>query len=127
MTKDTAAIRDQLGTDPDTTFFLNANYTEDVILEDNSAIVSTSTLGHSWIVGSTTNGIVGTNTATEDGQQQVVGSAGRVTTIQRIVNTNNTFREHFRDTTFQTYPLTANWDTTNFRLSMHTSNNHMTV
>ena len=85
--------------------------------------ISGNTLGHSWIVGSTTNGIVGTNLNTEDGQQQVVGSAGRGQAISRVVNPKNIYREFFRDTDFQdsTSPNTADWDTTNFRLAMHFS------
>jgi len=52
-------------------------------------------IGHSWIVGSSTNGIVGTNTDTADGQQQVVGGAGRVVTHLFITNGNNTYRKRF--------------------------------
>ena len=125
MTKDSAAIRDQLGNDPDTTFFLNADYSESIGLEEQSTTISTKTLGHAWIVGTTTNGIVGVNTGTEDGLQQVVGGAGRVETIIRVVNPNNVFNEHFRSTDFKdsVQPNTADWDTTNFRISMSSSTN----
>lgn len=37
----------------------------------------TETIGESWIVGSSTNGLVGTNTGTQSGSQQVVGGSGR--------------------------------------------------
>lgn len=102
MSRDTAAIRDQLGNDPDTTFFLNADYDETIGVEEGPTKVSKKTLGHVWIVGSSTNAIVGAWTGTEDGQQLVVGSGddttdGRDTTIERVVNPNNTFNEHFRD------------------------------
>ncbi len=33
MTKDTAAIKDQLGIDSDNNFYLNADYSEDIIIE----------------------------------------------------------------------------------------------
>ena len=127
MSKTTAAIKDQLGTNPETTFLLNADYFETLGIEEGPTKVSKKTLGHSWIVGSTTNGLVGTNTSTEDGQQQVVGGHNRVETLHRIVNPNNTFHEHFRDTEYQDTPTTANWDLVAGRLSMHTSNNHGTV
>lgn len=126
MSKDTAAIRDQLGNDPDNFQVLNSDYDESLGLEEGPTKISTETLGNSWIVGSSTNGLVGTNTATEGGGQQVVGASARVITVQRVVNPNRVFHEHFRDTTFRTSPTTANWDTTNFRLSMDDSASHVT-
>ncbi len=126
MSKDTAAIRDQLGNDPDETFFLDADYDESVGVEGGPAIVQGNTYGNSWIVGSSTNGIVGVNTGTEGGGQQVVGASGRVLTTVRIVNPNNVFHEHFRDTDFKDTdePNTADWNTTLFRIAMHTSDDH---
>lgn len=86
---------------------------EQVLLEENTTVIETDTYGHSWIVGSSTNGLVGTNTATEDGQQQVVGSAGRVQTIVSVLNINNIFREYFRDASFEdTSYTTADWSDT---------------
>ncbi len=120
MSKDSAAIRDQLGTNPETIFLLNADFFEELGVEEQSTRVSTKTLGNAWIVGTTTNAIVGTNTGTQGGGQQVVGGSGRVTTLQRVVNPNNTFREHFRDDTFKdgSGGNTASWDVTNYRLAM---------
>lgn len=60
-----------------------------------------STIGHSWICGSSTNGIVGTNIATQDGQQQVVGGAGKVETIASVNPINNHIPERFSFTTFK--------------------------
>jgi len=82
--------------------------------------ISGNSLGHSWIVGSSTNGIVGANINTEDGEQQVVGGAGRGQALMRIVNPKNTYREYFRDTDFKDASAvnTAHWDTTNYRLAM---------
>lgn len=129
MSKDSAAIRDQLGNDPDTSFYLNPDYKETVGIEETPFVLKTETLGHAWIVGTSTNAIVGVNTGTEDGQQQVVGGAGRVETIIRVVNNNNVFKEHFRDTDFQdtSQPNTADWDTTNFRLAMSSSSDKSTA
>lgn len=118
MSKDSAAIRDQLGNDPDITFILNSNYNETYGMEEGPAIISATTLGHSWICGSDTNGIVGVNLGTEDGFQQVVGSAGQVQGVVRVVNPNNTFHEHFRYNDFEDTGLTtANWDTSNYEIS----------
>ncbi len=76
--------------------------------------VRTQGLGHATIVGSSTNGLVGSNTATQDGQQQVVGGGGRTYTVQRVVSTGNTFIENFDfDTYSSTANTSANWDTTN--------------
>lgn len=117
MSRDSAAIRDQLGNDPDTTFYLNADYDETVGVEEGSTIIKTHTLGHAWIVGSITNGIVGANTNTEDGEQQTVGGGGRVETVVRVTNPNNVFHEHFKDNTFtDTARTTATVDLTDFRV-----------
>ena len=60
--------------------------------------INTVIEGNAWIVGSSTNGIVGTNTGTEGGGQQVVGGSGRVTTVVRVVSANNKFHEFFTTT-----------------------------
>ena len=74
----------------------------------------TSTIGDSWKVGSSTNGLVGTNTATQGGGQQVVGSSGRTTTTVGVENPSDLFRERFN---FSTYidlgNSTGNLDATN--------------
>lgn len=127
MSKDSAAVRDQLGNDPDITFYLNADYDETIVVEEQSTIIKTEELGNGWIVGTATNGIVGVNTGTVGGGQQIVGgSFGTAEIIIRIVNPNNTFSEHFNNTLFQdpNSHNTAVWDTTQFRLAMHTNNDH---
>lgn len=79
-------------------------------IREKTSYVMTSTLGHSWIVGSSTNGLVGTNVGTQDGQQQVVGGAGRVESRTSVVNPNNTYNETFDFTTFEdTGVTTADW------------------
>ena len=127
MTKDSAAIRDQLGNDPDVTFFLNADYDETIVVEEQSTIIKTEELGNGWIVGTASNGIVGVNTGTVGGGQQIVGgSFGTAEILIRVVNPNNTFREHFNSTLFQDENdhNTANWDTIQFRLAMSTGKSH---
>ncbi len=100
---------------------------EDIRLEEDSTLIFTETIGNSWIVGSATNGIVGANTGTQGGGQQVVGGDGRGGLIlSKVVNQNNLFRENFRVTNFQGSG-NANWDTTNHRLASSTSDNHSTI
>lgn len=91
-----------------------------VIIEENTTVVERETYGNSFILGSSNNGVLGTN---------ILGSSNRVRSILKVVNVNNVFREHFKDTSFQdgTAVNTADWDTTKGRLAMSSSNNHMTV
>ncbi len=96
-------------------------------LREVASIISTQTIGNSWIVGSSTNGIVGTNTGTQGGGQQVVGGDGRGSSIiTNVVSPNNVFRERFKVTQFKDTSgvFTANWDTTLFRLAMSDSSKH---
>ncbi len=100
---------------------------EIIYVEENTTIAKTEALGNGWIVGSATNGIVGINTGTQGGGQQVVGGlAGLAAVIARVVNPNNTFREHFRDETFKDIDAhnTADWNTTTFRLAMSNGKSH---
>ena len=125
---DSLKVKDQLGRPEDKNITVKRK-TETLVIESNTVHISKSSLGNSWIVGSATNGLVGTNTATEGGGQQVVGASGRVDVLQAVVNPNKIYREHLRNTFYQDLakPNTANWDTTNFRIAMSTSSNHATV
>lgn len=113
---DEIKVKEQLGR-PEDKGLNFSNSTETTIVEESPIVVQTNTLGHSWIVGSPTNGKVGTNTATVDGQQQVVGSAGRVVTTKSVTNFNKTFVEPFKLSTFKDASTTATWDTTNHQLN----------
>lgn len=113
--------RDNIGAKDSTRDIILDRNNEQVLIEENSTVITGDSIGHSWICGSPSNGIVGTNLNTEDGEQQVVGGAGRATTQIRVVNPNNTFREHFRDTTFKDGTITADWNTTLYRLAMTTA------
>lgn len=118
MGRDEAELHDQLGRNPDTFPLLNANYQATVEIEEGPSRLITSTLGESWIVGSSTNGIFGANTSTVSGSQQVVGSSGRVDTLRSVVNPFNRFTEHFRDEEYvDSGNTTASVDTsTNYRV-----------
>ena len=115
--------KDNIGARDSTRDIILDRNNEQVLMEENSTIITGDSIGHSWICGSASNSIVGVNLNTEDGQQQVVGSAGRITTVMRVLNPNNTFREHFRDNTFLDTDEnnTANWNTTLYRLAMTTA------
>lgn len=124
MARNQAQLREQLGRNPDTFPLLNANYQESIAIEEGPTQLTRLSQGCSWIVGSSTNGIVGANTGTDNGQQQVVGACGREIEFLRVVNPLNRFYEHFRDNTYEdTSETTADWDTTNFWLKMSSSSN----
>lgn len=73
---------------------------EEVLMEENTTIIKHNTYADSFILGSASNGILGTN---------ILGDGNRVLTVVAIVNTNNVFRERFRDTTFEDGNTTADW------------------
>ena len=77
--------------------------------------VSTQSLGSAWIVGSSTNGLVGTNTATISGNQQVVGAGDRGSKVViSVKNPNSTFYERFNFVNYiDTATTTATPDYTN--------------
>lgn len=102
---------------------------ERVVNEEGPSQFDLTTIGHSWIVGSATNGLVGTNTATEDGQQQVVGGAGKVKTIVAVQNPNKTFIERFKFNNFEDTGVTdATGDyTTNNQMSFTTAQVYQTL
>jgi hypothetical protein len=101
--------RDEVGSEP-TIHPIVKLKTENIIVPPLSIQTQENTLGNSWIVGSTTNGIVGTNTGTQNGLQQVVGGSGRVATISRVVNDNDTHFEVFTTRTFEdTSTTTGTW------------------
>lgn len=114
MGKETAHIRDQLGSDPDTFPVPVFGYYENLEVQELSTIVSTNTIGTSFILGHPTNGVLGTST---------LGSHGRVLTRVRVVNPDKKFNEHFRDTLFKDTDSTntANWDTESYRLAAGTA------
>lgn len=123
MSKDTAAIRDQLGRDPDTFQVLNADYYENIGMEEGTTVIKTHYIGHSFILGHPTNGVLGIANGV-DGEQIVLGEAGRLLTIVRVTNPNYIYHEHFTDEDFKD-TATADWDTTNFRIAMSSNPSHV--
>ena len=104
---------------PDDTKDTEFNLANELIyFEEGATIVKRDTYASSFILGSSSNGILGTST---------LGASGRVESILSVTSPNNRFREHFRDTTFKSGANTADWNTTLFRLAMSTSSNHATA
>jgi hypothetical protein len=103
--------RDEIGSEPSIHEIYKIKTEEVNIFITNQS--KSDTIGHSWIVGSSTNGIVGANTGTQDGQQQVVGSAGRIDTFLRVLSPNGTFFDDFNYDNFIDSSTTADVDTAN--------------
>lgn len=106
---------------PDDTRLIETNrVNEKVQMEEGSSIIRRQTYGDAFILSSSQNGVLATDT---------LGASTRVTTTESIVNVNSVFREQFRDITFQdiTQQNTADWDTSTGRLKMSSSSNHATV
>lgn len=118
MEFDSIKVKDQLGRPEDKGIFVKRK-DETVIVEEGPTHIQTRTLGNAWIVGTATNGIVGINTGTVGGGQQVVGGSGRVLTLKTVVNPNNIFREHFSTNYFEdTGTTTADWADTEGELNL---------
>lgn len=90
--------KEALAVGDDTRKILFKRINELIVLDEGSTVWEDDTYGDSWIVGSATNGLVGTNTGTVGGGQQVVGASGRVQTVKAITNPGNTWRDRLRDT-----------------------------
>ena len=102
------AVRDQLGNLDEVNTVGVFEYDEYVGIEEGPALVRKKLQGTSFVLDSLTAGILDTNTLD-------FGTPGSEI-VQRVVNPNNVFHEHFRDTTFEaTSGSTATWDTTNYR------------
>lgn len=76
---------------------------EKIVMEEDATKIWKNTFGDSFILGSSANGVLGTS---------ALGESARTITLHSIVNPNNIFREHFRDTTFRDVDTTtAIWGT----------------
>lgn len=114
---DSVKVKDQLGRPEDKNITVK-RYAEEIIVEDNPLHIKKQSLGNSWIVGSSTNGLVGTNTGTVGGGQQVVGPSSRTEVLQVVASPDKIFREHFYDNFYaNTGSTTADWAVTPGQLS----------
>lgn len=117
MGKDISLINDQLGKNPNINPVIIPDYDQELVIEQHPISIDKVTLGNSWIVGSSTNGLVGANTGTQNGLQQVVGSAGRVTTLAAVISPEDTFKDEFNyDDFVDTANTTATVNTTDGRI-----------
>ena len=112
----TTDTKNALGTVDNTKRVVFKRVNEKVQLQEFTTTISFETYGEAWIVGSSTNGIVGANTSTQSGLQQVVGGSGRVSSVNKIFNINNVFVERFRDAEFSGGG-DASWNTATGTLS----------
>lgn len=101
--------RDQLGSEPSIAEVYKVK-TDNVKLVESPIQISKTPEGHGWIVGSSTNAIVGTWTGTQDGSQLVVGSgtsAGQIAVVDKVLAPNNTAIELFNYATFNDVSTTT--------------------
>ena len=125
--EDLQQTRDSVSSEPPTQPIYKIK-NEKVLVEEASSKTTKDTIGHSFIMGHSVNGVLGTANG-DDGQQIILGEAGRATTLLRVINPDSIYRERFRWSTFKdsTVPNTANWDTTTGQLAMSDSGNHATI
>jgi hypothetical protein len=106
----TQKTRDEIGDEPSTIEIYPIN-NEVVNVIGVTNRVQNQTIGNSFIVGSITNGIIGSNINTQNGVLEVLGEAGRSATTVSIISTNNVFVENFRTTTYKYVAVGATWST----------------
>lgn len=87
-------VRDELSVEPAVQPIYDVSE-EIVVVEEHPLVTISTTLGDSWIAGSSTNAIVGTWTGTENGGQLVVGASNNDETLVEVVLPNNIFYERF--------------------------------
>jgi hypothetical protein len=104
--------RDELSSEPDVQPIYKVK-SEKVIIELGPIKQSDNQAGHSFILGHTSNGVMGSPALGDDGSQVVLGEAGRSETVLNVFNVNKFFIERFNFTTFNaTGSTTADWAVT---------------
>lgn len=83
---DSIKVKDQLGRPEDKGIFVKRKV-ETLVIDDDDLRLFKKSIGNSWIVGSPTNGIVGPNTNTVGGGQQVVGASERTINLRQSAGT----------------------------------------
>ena len=107
LNKSVVAIRDQLGNLDNVNPVGVWDYDEEIGIEEGPARISKRNIGTAFILGHPANAILGTSALG-------AGTYGSLVP-QRVVNPDNVFHDHFRDTNFEGTSSTATWDTTNYR------------
>jgi|TARA_Y100000310_G_scaffold140352_1_gene139763 hypothetical protein len=93
--------KDNLGEKDDTRELVLKRNRETINVKELSTVISTQTIGNSFILGHATNGVLGTSMLGDD-----LGTAS----VIRVTNPANIYTEQFLDTTFRdTGNTTADW------------------
>ena len=105
--------RDNIGQEDNTkNLILLGPFNESLIVEEGPTLLYRNTIGSSFVLGKSTNAILGT---TELGMASDYVSDIR----ERVVNPKNTFHEHFRFTTFNDSGVTTGtFDTTDYNVQL---------
>lgn len=108
LQKSALATRDQLGR-PDSINPVGVwDFKEQIGIEEGPTAVFTRNIGTAFILGHPDNGVIGTDLLG-------AGTYGS-NVVDTVVNSNNAFHEHFRDSDYNdSTNSTASWDTTNYR------------
>jgi len=102
--------RDEIDSEPDVQL-VPIPLSENVTVEVEPLQISENTIGESFILGSTTNGVLGTWTGTQGGGQLVLGESGRVSTVQKVINAGDRVTLRFNNNNFEdTGSTTADWN-----------------
>jgi hypothetical protein len=113
----TSEMRQQISSEPDVQPIAKVKV-ENVYVGEASVKIQKRTLGNAWIVGSSTNGIVGPNTNTQNGLQQVVGGAGREDVVAAVLNSGDKHIQRFNNTEFfDSTNSTGDWNSGNISLT----------
>ena len=107
--KSALATRDQLGRQDKVNTVGVWDFKEQVGIEEGPTKVAIVGIGTALIFNHATNGKLNSG--------YVYGPGGKAAEdVKRVINPDNIFKEHFRDTTYQDSTNgAASWDTTNFR------------
>lgn len=107
LRKTVVAIRDQIGSLDSVNPVGVWDYDEELGIEEGPTMIRKRDIGTAWVWGHPDNCIWGT---TEWGE----GTLGSWV-LQRVVNPDNVFHEHFRDNTYEDTSGTATFDISNYR------------
>jgi len=107
--------RDALSSEPSTHQIYQIR-NESVQVELANVQIIKKTIGHSFILGSSINGVLGVWTVTADGQQLGLGEQNIQETVVGVYSPANKFVERFTFDNFKNSSTNADWDTANHKL-----------
>ena len=129
---DSVKVKDQLDRAQDTAIQIK-RFTDTIVIEDTPTVISTETIGDSWIWDSASNGewgddewgyslsfVLSSSVAGLLGSA-TLGETGRLTTLQVVTSPNKVFKEYFGDNYFEdTGVTTADWASVSGQLDFTT-------